>query len=366
MHMISAQHVSKWYSGTERGGVRAVNDVSFEIESGQIVGLLGPNGAGKTTTLRMTTGYLPPSRGSILVAGHDTVTESIEARRAMGYLPEAAPLYPEMRVIDYLKYRASLYGVPTKERTPAISRVLDRCWLTPVARRRVGQLSKGFKQRVGLAGAMLHDPPVLVLDEPTSGLDPTQIRETRTLIRELSHKRTVIVSSHILPEVEKTCDRVLIIARGRLRADGVPEALLAPMRERSAYVAEVPEGSAASARVAVAALTGIDGVEVGAPEGGWVWVKVLPKGGGNDLRELIARSLARAGVVARELRREAPSLEQLFFSIIQAEVPEPIEETARRSVRPGETARSAVVPNEDTARRAVPPGAVVPEEGKNT
>lgn len=321
--MISVEHVSKWYGASGGGGkgVLAVNDVSFEIESGQIVGLLGPNGAGKTTTLRMTTGYMPPSRGSVRVGGFDTVSESIEARGALGYLPEAAPLYPEMRVIDYLKYRSRLYGLSPRDRKPAISRVLDRCWLTPVARRRVGQLSKGFKQRVGLAGAMLHDPQVLVLDEPTSGLDPTQIRETRSLIRELSHKRTVIVSSHILPEVEKTCDRVLIIARGRLRADGAPEALLSPMRDRAAYLAEVSSDSAAAARSAVASLIGIDGVEMGAAQGGWVWVKVVPKAGGADLRETIARSLSKAGVVARELRREAPTLEQLFFSIIEAEDP---------------------------------------------
>lgn len=329
--MISVQHVSKWYgsppspsrgAGDKRGfhtGVLAVSDVSFEIESGQIVGLLGPNGAGKTTTLRMTTGYLPPSRGSIRVAGFDTISESAQARRSMGYLPEAAPLYPEMRVIDYLRFRARLYGVTARDRKPAISRVLDRCWLTPVARRRVGQLSKGFKQRVGLAGAMLHDPQVLVLDEPTSGLDPTQIRETRSLIRELSHKRTVIVSSHILPEVEKTCDRVLIIARGRLRADGAPESLLAPMRDRSAYVADVPEHAATAARAAVASLPGIDGVELSAPDHAWVCIRVFPKIGADDLREPIALSLARAGVVARELRREAPTLEQLFFSIIEAD-----------------------------------------------
>ncbi|MBC7773218.1 MAG: ABC transporter ATP-binding protein [Pyrinomonadaceae bacterium] len=326
--MITARNISKWYGGGAGGnGVRAVRDVSFEVHAGQIVGLLGPNGAGKTTTLRMITGYLPPSLGTISVAGHDTISESIQARRALGYLPEAAPLYLEMRVIDYLKYRARLYGVSVKARKPAISRVLDRCWLTPVSHRRVGQLSKGFKQRVGLAGAMLHDPQVLILDEPTSGLDPTQIRETRSLIRELAHKRTVIVSSHILPEVEKTCDRVLIIARGTLRADGAPEALLAPLREVSPYVVEVPAGAASPVRQALAALPDIHGVELGSSDTGWTWIRVIPKAGARDMREPIAQAIVQIGaqtaatqggpVFARELRRETPTLEQLFFRIIE-------------------------------------------------
>lgn len=326
--MITAKHISKWYGGGAGGsGVRAVRDVSFEVPAGQIVGLLGPNGAGKTTTLRMITGYLPPSLGNITVAGHDTISESIQARRALGYLPEAAPLYPEMRVIDYLKYRARLYGVSAKARKPAIARVLDRCWLTAVARRRVGQLSKGFKQRVGLAGAMLHDPQVLILDEPTSGLDPTQIRETRTLIRELAHKRTVIVSSHILPEVEKTCDRVLIIARGMLRADGAPEALLAPLRAVSPYLVEVQSGGATIVRQALAALPDVQGVELGTAESGWTWIRVIPKAGAPDMREPIAHAITMFGakaaeaqggpVFARELRRESPTLEQLFFRIIE-------------------------------------------------
>jgi len=314
--MINAQSVSKWF-----GNVRAVADVSFEVDSGQIVGLLGPNGAGKTTTLRMVTGFLPPSEGRVTVAGHDTIHESIEARRALGYLPEAAPLYPEMRVIDYLRYRSRLYGMTARDRKPAITRVLDRCWLTPVARRRVGQLSKGFKQRVGLAGAMLHDPQVLILDEPTSGLDPTQIRETRSLIRELAHKRTVIVSSHILPEVEKTCDRVLIIARGRLRADGAPEALLAPLKDASAYVAEVPTAASTAARQGIATLAEIQSVELGRVDDAWTWIRVNPKPGAPDLREAIARAVAKSGTLARELRRETPTLEQLFFRIIEAEDP---------------------------------------------
>jgi len=328
--MIRVHHISKWYGGggtARNGGVRAVHDVSFDVPAGQIVGLLGPNGAGKTTTLRMITGYLPPSIGTITIAGHDTISESIQARRSLGYLPEAAPLYPEMRVVDYLKYRSRLYGVSAKARTPAITRVLDRCWLTPVARRRIGQLSKGFKQRVGLAGAMLHDPQVLILDEPTSGLDPTQIRETRSLIRELAHKRTVIVSSHILPEVEKTCDRVLIIARGTLRADGAPEALLAPLRDTSPYIVEVRSTDATAIRQALAALPNTQGVELGSNDADWTWIRVLPKPGAPDMREAIAHSIAGIGtgtgttgaepMIARELRRETPTLEQLFFSIIE-------------------------------------------------
>ncbi|MGE3107585.1 MAG: ABC transporter ATP-binding protein [Phycisphaerales bacterium] len=347
--MISARHVSKWYGGGERGkGVLAVSDVSFEVESGQIVGLLGPNGAGKTTTLRMTTGYLPPSQGAISVAGFDTVSQSVQARRALGYLPEAAPLYPEMRVVDYLKYRAKLYGIASRDRRAAMSRVMARCWLTEVARRRIFQLSKGFKQRVGLAGAMLHDPPVLVLDEPTSGLDPTQIRETRSLIRELSHKRTVIVSSHILPEVEKTCDRVLIIARGRLRADGPPTELLSRMRDQSPYHVEVKAAHAEEARGLLERVPGVRRVERLSSVEGWgytLWAPLVVEAaaGAADLREAIAGALKQGDILARELYREAATLEQLFFSIIEA------DEGPRDRGRSGSG-------SEDTARRVVPAG----------
>jgi ABC-2 type transport system ATP-binding protein len=201
--------------------VIAVRGVSFRIDSGEVVGLLGPNGAGKTTTMRMLTGYLPPTRGRIVVAGHDMATHAREAHRAIGYLPEVPPLYPEMRVVEYLRFVASIKDVPRAARAVHVERALVTCGLTDVHRKLIGTLSKGYRQRVGLAQAIVHDPAVLVLDEPTAGLDPIQIVEIRALIRALAEEqgRTVILSTHILPEVEQICRRVILIHRGTVRLD---------------------------------------------------------------------------------------------------------------------------------------------------
>jgi ABC-2 type transport system ATP-binding protein len=209
--------------GGAGGGVGV--GVSFEIAKGQIVGLLGPNGAGKTTTIRMITGMFPPDTGTITVNGSDTIDASIAARQAIGYLPESAPAYAEMAVEDLIDFRATLHGLPRRTRKAQVDRAIERCWLSDVRRRRVGHLSKGYRQRVGLAAAIVHDPKVLILDEPSNGLDPTQIAEMRRLIRELGQDRVVLVSSHILPEVEKTCDRVIIMIRGQVAADGTTASL---------------------------------------------------------------------------------------------------------------------------------------------
>lgn len=202
------------------GSVKAVRGVGFELRPGEIAGLLGPNGAGKSTTIRVLTGFFRPDKGAATLAGIDMLKTPRKARRLLGYLPESAPLHPEMRTIDTLRFRGRLYGLRGKALQAACERVIGLCALEPVRLRRVGQLSKGYRQRVGLAAAIVHDPPVIVLDEPTNGLDPTQIRTARSLIRELGERKTVLVSSHMLAEVEKTCDRILIIAGGRLRADG--------------------------------------------------------------------------------------------------------------------------------------------------
>jgi ABC-2 type transport system ATP-binding protein len=209
--MIEAKGLSKRY-----GDFVAVEDVSFEIGSGEVVGFLGPNGAGKTTTMRMLTGFLPPTDGSATIAGHDVFAEPQAARRAVGYLPETPPLYPEMDVRGYLKYVATIQDVPRARRTEAVDRALERCGLADVDRRLIGALSKGYRQRVGLAGAIVHTPPVLILDEPTVGLDPIQIQEIRALIKELggAGDHAVILSTHILAEVEAICDRVILIHRG--------------------------------------------------------------------------------------------------------------------------------------------------------
>lgn len=219
--MIEAEGLSKRY-----GNVLAVDNVSFRIEAGEVAGFLGPNGAGKTTTMRMLTGFLPPSDGTALIDGHDIFTDPLAARRAIGYLPEIPPLYPEMDVEGYLRFVAKLKDVPRGERREAVDRVLERCGLVDVRRRVIGALSKGFRQRVGLAQAIVHSPSVLILDEPTVGLDPIQIREIRELISELANpgdgqpKHTVILSTHILPEVEALCPRIVLIHRGRKVLDG--------------------------------------------------------------------------------------------------------------------------------------------------
>lgn len=366
--MIEATDVNKFY-----GRFHAVRSLSFRISTGEVVGLLGPNGAGKTTTIRMISGFLPPTSGRIAVCGHDSVRDSLKARRQIGYLAESNPLYPEMRVLDYLTFRARLQGVRSRDRQRAISRVVERCWLADVARRRIGQLSKGYRQRVGLASALIHDPKVLMLDEPSNGLDPTQILETRKLIRDLAKDRTVLVSSHVLPEVERTCDRVIIIARGQVRADGQPARLLARL-ERDfppLHVVEVlVDTSAADIRAGegsgrgswsgdvpriLSQLRGIPGVRAVAldtmtaarptpnptmpagkfeppapsalhpgPGSHWVRLLITPAAGHPDLREAIARRLNMGLVLYRDLERRLPTLENLFSSIIEADTVAPM------------------------------------------
>ncbi len=230
------------------GPVDAVRDLSFAIEGPGVTGLLGPNGAGKSTTIRMLTGLIHPDFGSAFIAGHDLADAPLEARRALGYAPETAPLYPELTPTEYLRHRARLHYMPRAARRVAIDREIDRCQLRSVSTRRIAGLSKGYRQRVALAAALVHDPAVVVLDEPASGLDPAQIIELRSLIRSLGETKAVLLSSHILPEIERTCDRVLIIAAGRLLADGSPDALTrAPSVDARAggVVAEVaPPGGA--------------------------------------------------------------------------------------------------------------------------
>jgi ABC-2 type transport system ATP-binding protein len=217
--MIEATNLSKRY-----GDIAAVDGVTFSVERGEVVGFLGPNGAGKTTTMRMLTGFLPPTNGTARICGHDIFEEPLEARRAIGYLPESPPLYPEMTVSSYVDYVARIKDVPRRERRAKVERALERCGLADVSRRVIGTLSKGFRQRVGLAQAIVHEPPVLILDEPTIGLDPIQIGEIRSLIAALAGgdgdaQHTVILSTHILPEVEAICRRVVMINAGRKTID---------------------------------------------------------------------------------------------------------------------------------------------------
>ena len=223
--MIEVQHLTKRY-----GPFTAVDDVSFKVEKGEILGFLGPNGAGKTTTMRVLTGYMPATDGKALVAGYDVFDQPIEAKRRTGYLPETPPLYPDMTVRDYLTFVARIKGVPRQERKARVETVMERTRVADMAKRHCGKLSKGYKQRVGLAQAMIHKPDVLILDEPTAGLDPKQIIETRQLIKELAGDHTIILSTHILPEVSQTCQRVVIINKGRVVAVDTPENLTSRLR----------------------------------------------------------------------------------------------------------------------------------------
>lgn len=213
--MILVSHLTKYY-----GDYAAVRDVSFDVPKGQVVGFLGPNGAGKSTTMRILAGYLTATSGQASIAGLDVFWQPVEVRRRIGYMPESCPLYPEMRVVEYLRFRAGIKGLHGGEATKRVEYVLGRCWLSDVRRQLIGTLSKGYRQRVGLADVLLNNPPVLILDEPTAGLDPGQIRETRKLIRELGREHTILLSTHILSEVEVTCDRAIIINRGQVVASG--------------------------------------------------------------------------------------------------------------------------------------------------
>jgi len=305
--MIDVQHLVKWY-----GPTRAIDDLTFAIPKGQIVGFLGPNGAGKSTTLRILTGYLPPTSGRATIDGHDVLTDSLAVRQRIGYMPESTPLYAEMRVEEYLHYRGQLYAMPRALRRQRIDMLCDRCGLTQVRRRPIGHLSKGNRQRVGLAMALIHDPPVLILDEPTAGLDPNQIGHVRQLISELGDKHTIILSTHILPEVEKTADRVLIIAGGRIVAQGTPDELRQNVASRGRMVVEVRAAHEAVQR-AIQSIPGIKRVEARQHED-WCHAIVTPNDG-QDVREPLARALHQNQWIVRELRHESASLEQFFVQI---------------------------------------------------
>ena len=232
--MIEVQHITKRY-----GRVTAVDDVSFRVERGEILGFLGPNGAGKTTTMRILTGYMPASEGRATVAGYDVFDKPIEAKRRTGYLPETPPLYPDMTVREYLDFVGRIKGVPGKERAERVRTVMARTHVADMADRHCAKLSKGYRQRVGLAQALIHNPEVLILDEPTAGLDPKQIIETRDLIRSLAGDHTIVLSTHILPEVAQTCQRVVIINKGRVVAVDTPDNLTAQLRGSSGLYVQV-------------------------------------------------------------------------------------------------------------------------------
>lgn len=291
----------------------AVENISFSVGHGEIVGFLGPNGAGKTTTMRMLTGYLPPSSGSIEVAGFDVFRQSLKARRKIGYMPENVPLYDDMRVREYLKFRGKLKGLGTRELRQRVNEVIDLCGLEPVRRKMIRVLSKGYRQRVGLADALVHDPDLLILDEPTNGLDPNQIRQIRELIKRLGESHTILLSTHILSEVEMTCGRVIIIDGGKIRAQDTPKALVENMRAAGKVLLEV----CADPAVVSGAISRLDHVKRVIHEDrgeGWGQFEVLVDSG-TDARERIHELASQHGWPLRSLYRRESTLEDVFVEL---------------------------------------------------
>jgi len=304
--MIEVERLSRRYHS-----VLAVDRVSFAVGRGEIVGLLGPNGAGKTTTMRMLTTFLAPTSGRAVLAGHDVLDEPLGVRKNVGYLPENVPLYPEMRVREYLSYRAKLKDVPRSRRRSAIDGVLERCRLDDVDARVLGHLSKGYRQRVGLAEAMLHDPDILILDEPTSGLDPIQIREVRALIRELGDRHTILLSTHIMSEVEAVCGRVIMIVKGRVAVDD----RLDQIQARGSIALEV-RGPATAIRKALHGVPGVSRVTLAGEEAGIARFEVRIEGEA-DLREALAQRIVGQGWGLRQIDLRRSSLEERFVRAVR-------------------------------------------------
>jgi ABC-2 type transport system ATP-binding protein len=326
--MISVSQLTKAY-----GPVLAVDKVSFEVQKGQIVGFLGPNGAGKSTTIRMLSCWLPPTSGGATVNGFDIFHQSEQVRQNLGYLPENVPLYMEMKVEEYLDFRGRLRGMERDHRRKRMEYVMERCWLTSVRQRVIGHLSKGYRQRVGLADTLLHSPAVLILDEPTVGLDPTQIRETRKLIKDLAGDHTVMLSTHILPEVEAVCDHAVVIAGGRIVAQGSLEELRTSRRAAARVLVEC-RGPANEVQTAIERVSGVRKVEMlngndprGTHDKNYVTAAIRQKDG-FDVREEVARTVIQSGWPLREVRLEYATLEEFFVQVTAGQAVSKSQESA--------------------------------------
>ncbi|MDZ8104321.1 MAG: ABC transporter ATP-binding protein [Nostoc sp. DedQUE12a] len=316
--MIEVEHLSKIYGSTP-----AITDVTFNVEPGEILGLLGPNGAGKTTTMRILAGYLPASDGNARIAGYDVHENSLAVRQKIGYLPETPPLYPEMTVEAFLHFVAQIKGVPAGDRNQKVTAAIERCNLEDKRRVIIRKLSKGYRQRVGIAQAIVHDPPAIILDEPTVGLDPRQIIEVRNLIKSLAGTHTIILSTHILPEVSMTCSRVAIINRGKVVATNTPENLMTQLTGGSGYEIEI-EGEAALAKQVLQNIAGVSLVESIPTAGGHqlqvnrAYLRVISQPGKEPGKD-IATTLVRAGFGLHELRRVNATLEDVFLQLTTEE-----------------------------------------------
>jgi ABC-2 type transport system ATP-binding protein len=314
--VIEVNHLTKRY-----GPFTAVDDISFTVERGEILGFLGPNGAGKTTTMRVLTGYMPPTGGKVLVAGYDVFEQPIEAKRRTGYLPETPPLYPEMTVREYLSFVARIKGVARNERKARIDEMMQKTRISDVADRHCGKLSKGYRQRVGLAQALMHNPEVLILDEPTAGLDPKQIIETRQLIRGLAGDHTIILSTHILPEVSQTCQRVVIINRGKVVAVDTPDNLTSRLQGSETMYLQVDAQGADVASV-LQRVPGVTRVSVADNKQHVVGYEVDSEAG-RDVRRELAGAIVGRGWGLLEMRPMRMSLEEIFLHVTTEEVATP-------------------------------------------
>jgi len=310
--MIKVENLTKRYAGQP-----AIQDLSFEVAQGEIMGFLGPNGAGKTTTMRILASFMPPTSGRATIAGFDIFEQSLQARAHLGYMPENVPLYNDMRVTEYLDYRAALKGVPYRRVAERVGDVRELCGLKEVEKKLIGTLSKGYRQRVGLADALLHEPDLLILDEPTIGLDPNQIRQVRQLIKSLGKQHTILLSTHILPEVEMTCSRVIIIHKGRIEACDTPENLLGKIRQAGGVVLEAkvaPDDGAEELKK----VSGVRDVTVDV-DGDWKIFSLRVESGA-DVREEIFRLATDRRWAVRELTQRRATLEDVIVELTHPDV----------------------------------------------
>jgi len=324
--MIEVQNLTKRY-----GPTLAVSDVSFAVQKGEILGFLGPNGAGKTTTMRVITGFLPPTEGKVQVAGFDVVDEPLEAKRRTGYLPETPPVYPDMRVDEYLAFVARIKGLPRREIRQRLDEVTEKCAIGDVRRRQIGKLSRGYRQRVGLAQALIHNPEVLVLDEPTAGLDPKQIIETRELIKNLAGQHTVVLSTHILPEAAKTCQRVVVINEGKVVAVGAPEELTRRLLGYGTVLLTV-EGPAAEILDRLQRVSGVNWVEPRESSDQHVTYEIHSEKG-QDVRPELARAVVESQWKLLELKSSGLSLEDIFLKLTTKDLGEEAGSSQELEVR---------------------------------
>ena len=309
--MIKVENLTKRYAGTT-----AIQDLTFEVGKGEIMGFLGPNGAGKSTTMRILSSFLPATSGRVSIAGFDVFEQSLQARSHLGYMPENVPLYGEMRVTEYLNYRAALKGVPHRRISERVGDVKELCGLKEVEKKLISALSKGYRQRVGLADALVHEPDLLILDEPTSGLDPNQIRQVRELIKNLGKQHTILLSTHILPEVEMTCSRVIIINKGRIEACDTPENLLGEIRTAGGVVLEAKVGNDDGAEQ-LRQVPGVRDVTT-TTDGEWQTFSLRVESGA-DVREQVFQLAMMRRWSVRELSQKKATLEDVFVEVTQAD-----------------------------------------------